>query len=201
MDLLSFVGSIDIYLFDQILRGRIPRGSTVFDAGCGQGRNLVYLLRAGYDVSAVDPDAGAIRAVRELAGTLAPHLPESNFRQEPVEAHGFPDGSRDFVVSSAVLHFAKSHEHFRAMLDGTWRVVRPGGVLFCRLASSIGMEGFVPLGNGRHRLPDGSERYLVDERTLMELTGELGGALLDPLKTTVVQGSRCMTTWVLRRAR
>ena len=201
MDLLSFVGSIDIYLFDQILRGRLPKGSAVFDAGCGQGRNLVYLLRAGYDVSAVDPDAGAIRAVRELAGTLAPHLPESNFRQEPVEAHGFPDASADFVISSAVLHFARNEAHFRAMLDGSWRVVRPGGVLFCRLASTIGMEGFVPLGDGRFRVPDGSERYLVDERTLMDLTEELGGTLLDPLKTTVVQGSRCMTTWVLRRAR
>jgi len=201
-DLASLVGSIDIYLFDQILRGRISPGSAVFDAGCGQGRNLVYLLRAGYDVRAVDPDAGAIRAVRALARTLAPHLPDSNFRAEPVEANGFPDSSADFVISSAVLHFARDEAHFRAMLGGTWRLVRPGGVLFCRLASTIGMEGrLVPLGGGRFHLPDGSERFLVDERTLVALTGELGGELLDPLKTTVVQDRRCMTTWVVTRDR
>ena len=200
-DLASLVGSIDIYLFDQILRGRTPPGTSFFDAGCGQGRNLVYFLRAGYDVAAVDPDPGAIRAVRALARTLAPGLPEENFRADPVEAHGFADCSRDFVISSAVLHFARDETHFRAMLEGTWRVVRPGGVLFCRLASSIGMEGrFRPIGNGRFRLLDGSERYLVDEGTLLALTAELGGKLLDPLKTTVVQGSRCMTTWVVRRA-
>ncbi|HEX7529174.1 MAG TPA: class I SAM-dependent methyltransferase [Thermoanaerobaculia bacterium] len=201
-DLASLVGSIDIYLFDQLLRGRVPPGSAVFDAGCGQGRNLVFFLRGGYDVRAVDPDPDAIRGVRALAGMLAPRLPAANFRAEPVEANGFPDRSADFVISSAVLHFARDEAHFRAMLDGTWRLVRPGGVLFCRLASTIGMEGrFTPLGNGRFHLPDGSERFLVDERTLMGLTAELGGELMDPLKTTVVQDRRCMTTWVVRRAR
>jgi SAM-dependent methyltransferase len=199
-DLASLLGSIDIYLFDQLLRGRVPAGSAVFDAGCGPGRNLVFFLREGYDVCAVDPDAGAIGSVRALARSLAPRLDASNFRAEPVEANSFPDSSADFVISSAVLHFARDPSHFRAMLDGTWRLVRKGGVLFCRLASTIGMEGrFTPLPNGRFHLPDGSERFLVDEPTLMALTGELGGELLDPLKTTVVQDRRCMTTWVMRR--
>jgi tellurite methyltransferase len=201
-DLASLVGSIDIYLFDQLLRGRIPSGGAVFDAGCGQGRNLVFFLRAGYDVLGVDPDPEAIRAVRALAQTLAPRLPASNFRAEPVEANSFPERSAGFVISSAVLHFARDEAHFRAMLGGTWRLVRLGGVLFCRLASTIGMDHrFEPLGNGRFHLPDGSERFLVDERTLVTLTGELGGELMDPLKTTVVQDRRCMTTWVVRRAR
>ena len=200
-DLASLLGSIDIYLFDQILRGRVLEGSSVFDAGCGPGRNLVFFLREGYDVRAVDPDAGAIRGVQALARSLSPRLEASNFRAEPVEANSFPDSSADFVISSAVLHFARDPAHFRAMLDGTWRLVRKGGVFFCRLASTIGMKGrFTPLGNGRFRLPDGSERYLVDEETLMALTGELSGELLDPLKTTVVQDRRCMTTWVMRRA-
>jgi hypothetical protein len=51
----------------------------------------------------------------------------------------------------------------------------------------------------RYRLPDGSERYLADEPLLLDLTGELGGELADPLKTTVVQNQRCMTTWVVRK--
>jgi hypothetical protein len=86
------------------------------------------------------------------------------------------------------------------MLKGTWRLLAPGGLFFCRLASSIGMEGrFRPLGEGRFILPDGSERYLVDETRLEDLTREMGGALVDPLKTTVVSGMRCMTTWVVRK--
>src|SRR5262249_334280 len=117
-----------------------------------------------------------------------------------VEASTFEDGCADVVISSAVLHFARDHEHFASMLRATWRLVKPGGVLFCRLASSIGMESRMKaLGGGRHALPDGSERYLVDAAGRERWTAELGGRLLDPIKTTVVQDQRCMTTWVLRR--
>jgi tellurite methyltransferase len=200
-DLSTLFGPIDIYLFDQILRGRIAPGMRIFDAGCGQGRNLVFFLNQGYDVSAVDPDPGAIEAMRSLAGRLAPRLPASSFRAEAVEANSFPDGCADVVVSSAVLHFARNEAHFRAMLDGSWRLLAPSGVFFCRLASSIGMESrFSPLGGRRFALLDGTERFLVDEPYLLRLTAELGGALLDPLKTTVVQDRRCMTTWVVKRA-
>jgi tellurite methyltransferase len=196
----SLFGQIDIYLFDQLLRGRIAPGMTIFDAGCGEGRNLVFFLSQDYDVSAIDPDAGAVESVRALAGRLAPRLPASNFRAEAVESNSFPDACAGVVISSAVLHFARDESHFRAMLDGTWRLVKPGGVFFCRLASSIGMEQrFSRLGGGRFALPDGTERFLVDDPFLMRLTAELGGTLLDPLKTTVVQDRRCMTTWILRR--
>ena len=200
LDLSALFGPIDIYLFDQILRKRIAPGMRVFDAGCGRGRNIVFFLNQGYDVSGVDPEPRAIAAVRDLAARLAPRLPASSFRAEAVESNSFPDGCADAIVSSAVLHFARDEAHFRAMLAGSWRLLAPGGLFFCRLASTIGMEPrFSPLGGRRFALPDGTERYLVDEPYLLRLTAELGGALLDPLKTTVVQDLRCMTTWVLRR--
>jgi hypothetical protein len=40
---------------------------------------------------------------------------------------------------------------------------------------------------------------VVDEAQLLAITEALGGTLLDPLKTTVVQDQRCMTTWVIRK--
>ena len=193
-------GEIDIYLFDQLLRGRILPGMRIVDAGCGAGRNLVYLLRAGYEVYGADASAQAIAAVRKMAAELAPALPPENFHVESVEAMSFPDVFADVVVSSAVLHFAADDDQFRAMLHGTWRVLKPGGLMFCRLASSIGMADQMRRIEGqRFALPDGSTRYLVDEEILMRLTEELGGRLADPLKTTVVQGQRCMTTWAVRR--
>jgi SAM-dependent methyltransferase len=193
-------GDIDIYLFDQLLRGRIAGGMRVLDAGCGGGRNLVYLLSNGFDVAACDPDPGALEATRAMAARLAPHLPGGNFRVEPVEAMSFPDASADVVLSSAVLHFACDDGHFAAMLDGMWRVLAPRGLLFCRLASSIGIEDRVErIAGRRHRLPDGSDRFLVDEQMLMSATARIGGTLLDPIKTTVVQNQRAMTTWVVRK--
>ncbi len=193
-------GPIDIYLFDQLLRGRIPREARVLDAGCGSGRNVHYLMNAGHEVFAVDADPNAISEVMRQAGDLNAGLPPTNFRREPVEAMSFADESMDVVLSIAVLHFALSDEQFEAMLTSIWRVLKPGGMFFCRLASTIGMEGRMIQRKGRrHLLPDGSERYLVDEAFLLDWTRRLEGVLLDPLKTTVVQDQRCMTTWVVRK--
>ena len=200
MNLQEQFGSIDIYLFDQLLRGRISPGMRIFDAGCGGGRNLVYFLREGYDVAGVDPNPQAVAGVRHLAAALAPRLPADNFRVEAVEATSFPTDFADVVLSSAVLHFAAADQQFQAMLRGTWRILKPGGLLFCRLASTIGIESQVRrIAGRRFLLPDGSERYLVDEDLLAGLANELGGQPADPLKTTVVQNQRSMTTWVLRK--
>jgi SAM-dependent methyltransferase len=194
-------GQIDIYLFDQLLRGRLKPAMRVLDAGCGSGRNLVYFLRSGYDVFGADSDADAIEVVRRLAAALAPQLSAANFRVETVEHMTFRDAFADAVLSSAVLHFARDDRQFEAMVKDMWRVLKPGGLLFCRLASTIGMETRVRRTSGRRfLLPDGTERYLVDEAMLVDLTMELGGMLLDPLKTTIVQNQRCMTTWVVRKA-
>lgn len=195
-------GTIDIYLFDQLLRGRITQRTKVFDAGCGRGRNLRYLLRAGVHVFGVDPDERVIEEVRALAATLAPELPPENFRAESIEAMSFPDHLAGFVISNAVLHFARDEPHFWSMLAGSWRVLQPGGVFFSRLASTIGIAGVpTPLDGRRYRQPDGSERFLVDEDFLEHAADRLGGVPIDPLKTTVVQNLRSMTTWVLRKHR
>ncbi len=199
-DLDRQFGQIDIYLFDQLLRRRLQPGMRVLDAGCGSGRNLVYLLQSGYEVFGADSDVEAIESVRVLAATLAPHLPGANFRAEAIEEMSFTDAFADVVLCSAVLHFAHDDRHFDAMVAEMWRVLRPGGLLFCRLASAIGMETRVRQTSGRRfLLPDGTERYLVDEALLVDLTRRLGGTLVDPLKTTIVQNQRCMTTWVVRK--
>jgi tellurite methyltransferase len=193
-------GQIDIYLFDQLLKGRISPGMRILDAGCGSGRNLVYFLREGYEVYAADADAQAVDSIRALARTLAPGLAASNFRVEAVEQMSFDDACADVVVSNTVLHFARDDAHFESMLHGSWRVLKPGGLFFCRVGSSIGMESQVERIQGRrHRSPDGSERYLVDEALIDATTKRLGGELADPLKTTIVQNQRAMTTWVLRK--
>ena len=201
MKLHDAFGDIDIYLFDQLLKGRIRTGDRILDAGCGSGRNLIYLMRQGFDVSAADPNPYAVEEVRELASRLAPGLEADRFRQEPVESMSFPDANFTVVISSAVLHFARDDEHFEAMVRGLWRVLAPRGMLFTRVASTIGIADRVrPLGNNRFSLPDGSERYLTSEAALMHWTQALGGQLLEPLKTTLVQDQRAMTTWIVRKA-
>tara|TARA_Y100000588_G_scaffold298532_1_gene319495 strand:+ start:3624 stop:4271 length:648 start_codon:yes stop_codon:yes gene_type:complete len=189
-------GEIDIYLFDQLLKGRITPDMRILDAGCGNGRNLIHLLKENYTVFGVDASTRAIEETSALSKRLAPTTPADRFRVERIEALSFHNSAFDVIICSAVLHFAEGPTHFKQMLTELWRVLAPGGLLFTRLASSIGLEDRVtPLDDGRYRLPDGTVRYLVDEATLLNATTELGGRLADPVKTTNVQGQRCMTTW------
>jgi ubiquinone/menaquinone biosynthesis C-methylase UbiE len=200
INLLEQFGEIDIYLFDQLLKGRLSPGMSILDAGCGGGRNLVYFLRNGYEVYGVDQNREAIAQARQFASRLRPSLPSANFVVTNVEEMPFPNESFDAVISSAVLHFARDERHFMRMLFEMWRVLKPGGLFFARLASSIGIEKLIKQLEGRRfLLPDGSERFLVDEEMLTSATNKLGAEWLDPLKTTNVQNLRCMTTWVLRR--
>jgi tellurite methyltransferase len=191
-------GQIDIYVFDQILRGNIGRGMRVLDAGCGYGRNLVHLLREGCEIFALDANREGVEHVRNLSRSLGTGLPDENFQVGLIEQLPFPDGFADVAICSSVLHFARDEEHFDAMLSELWRVLRPGGLFFARLGSRIGMD-FERAEDGRYVIGDGSEWFLVDEEMLLELTEEMGGVLVDPLKTTIVQDYRCMTTWVLRK--
>lgn len=245
-NLQEWFGGIDIYIFDQLLKGRFVPGMRVLDAGCGSGRNLVYFLRSGYEVFGVDESEAAILQVRKLAASLAPHLPAENFwvaaveelgtgncrpgtvNREPetentkslrLESESAGAGSSlgslpsalsspppsalstkpsiDVVLSSAVLHFARNEEHWQAMVNAMWRVLKPGGIFFARLASTVGLEDRVRLIEGRrYHLPDGSDRFLVDEAMLHRVTALLGGELIEPIKTTVVENMRAMTTWV-----
>jgi SAM-dependent methyltransferase len=191
-------GQIDIYVFDQILRGNIAPEMRVLDAGCGYGRNLVYLLREGCEVFALDANAEGVGHVRALASELAPQLPPENFRVGAIETMDFPDAFADVVICNSVLHFARDEQHFLAMVTELWRVLRPGGMLFCRLGSRIGME-FERVRSHIYRIGDGSEWFLVDEAVLLRMTEQMNGLLIDPLKTTIVQDYRCMTTWVVRK--
>ena len=199
-DLQEWFGSIDIYLFDQLLKGRITSQNRVLDAGCGGGRNIVYLLRSGFDVCGVDQSQESITRIQSLAATLAPRLPANNFHVEPVERMSFSDAEFDVVISSAVLHFARDEEQWQSMVDEMWRVLQPGGIFFARLASSIGIEDQVEHIQGRrYHLPDGSDRFLVDREMLSRATEALGGEWLEPFKTVVVQDQRSMSNWCLRK--
>ena len=200
MNVQEQFGQIDIYVFDQILRGNIAPGMRVLDAGCGYGRNLVYLLREGCEIFALDGDSDGVEHVRQLSASLGTGLPAGNFQVGLIERMPFPDGLADVVICNSVLHFARDERHFRAMLADLWRVLRPGGMLFCRLGSRIGMD-FERVRGDIFIIGDGSEWFLVDEEMLLSLTEQMNAVLVDPLKTTIVQDYRCMTTWVLRKRR
>lgn len=198
--LLEHLGKTDVYLLDQFMKRRFPRGGRVLDVGCGSGRNLDLFLRGDYEVWALDPRYESVGTTREHAAAIGRPIPEERLFVGPVEHSPFRSESFDVVLAIAVLHFATDPGHFRELLQACWRHLAPGGVLFLRLATRIGIEDVVEeLGDGWFRSPDGREWLLPDQRELERHTERLGAELVEPIKTVNVSGQRCMTNWVLRK--
>ena len=201
MALREMLGGVDIYLLDQLMKGRLQPRARMLDAGCGGGRNIEPFLRCGFDVWAVDQAARATLQTHRLAGELGSERPTGWVSRQAVETLGFREATFEVVVSSAVLHFARDKEHWEAMLEEMWRVLAPGGLFFARLATTIGIESEIePLGDGQYRLPGGQEFFLVDRQALSDWGESRGATAIEPIKTTVVDSLRAMTTWCLVKA-
>lgn len=196
----ELVGNIDIYLLDQILKGNYEHSQRILDAGCGTGRNLFYFLKQGKEVYGIDPKEEPLDTLKEWCQEQFPNYSLEHFQQQTIEEMPFEPAFFELVICNAVLHFARNKTHFEQMLQALWRVLKPQGHLFVRLASSIGIEDrIVAVGEGHYLLPDESIRFLVSEADLLHYTQQLGGILTEYIKTTNVQGLRCMTTWCLQK--
>ena len=124
------------------------------------GEILFYFLRNNFEVFGIDQNEDAVEYCRDLANEIAPNLPTENFQISSVEKVPFAGKFFNLIISSAVLHFASDENHFNQMFAEMWRVLRPNGILFARMASDIGIETKVHLIDGRRfLLPDGSERF------------------------------------------
>lgn len=200
-ELNHLLGNIDLYLLDQVLKGRITPEMRILDVGCGEGRNLVYFIRQGMDVWGIDRDKAALKFLRLYGKSLHPAFDAEKIIEDEASDISLPPNSFDGIISSAVLHFAESHAHFQKMIAELARLLRVGGILFVRTAMLDGMEGkAIPLQEaGRYTLPDGSERYLLSSQTLEELCLAHHLSMLEPLKYVVVHEARSMGSFVLQK--
>ena len=195
-----FVGNIDLYLLDQILKDRFDATKPLLDAGCGEGRNLTYFINAGYEAYGIDRQADALRMLGFIARQLSPGYPADRFQAASVEQLPYPDAHFGTVVCSAVLHFAESEEHFWTMCEELNRVLAPGGVIFIRMASIMGLDlETKPEDNGRHWLPDGSIRFLLTREHWNTWQSKFDWEPVDHLKVVSVDQQRGMATAVLRK--
>lgn len=201
MDIKSLnqlLGNIDIYLLDQILKGRFSKEMNILDAGCGEGRNTIYFLNEGYKIFGVDSNPIAIQMARIYAQTIQKDYDVFRFQTSLIENMPFQQGAFDVVISSAVLHFAKSETHFFKMVDDMMRVLRPGGIFFLRMTTSQGnmQEKSPHLGEGVYLLPDGSERFLLTDELEKEIVSKYKLKFLEPAKSVLVHGQRSMGVFV-----
>ncbi len=179
-ELNRLLGNIDIYLLDQILKGRFTKEMKLLDAGCGEGRNSVYFINKGYQLFGIDSNDVAIQYCRYLAKSLNPDFDTYRFQVGRLEDIPFHSGAFDAVICSAVLHFAENADNFWQMIAEILRVLKSGGILWFRMTTAFGgiLETSQDLGGGKYLLPDGSERFLLTQELLDKLASFLKTALM-----------------------
>ena len=199
-ELNRLLGNVDIYLLDQMLKGRFSKEMKILDAGCGEGRNAVYFIQKDYQIFGIDPNEAAVQYCRYLAKSLNSSFDIHRFLEGRLEDIPFHAGAFDAVICSAVLHFAESVDNFWQMILEIHRVLKPGGVFWFRMTTAFGrvLDQSQDLGNGKYALPDGSERFLflpeyVDKLEL------IGFRFLEPMKTVLIPRQREMGVMVMEK--
>lgn len=102
-----------------------PRGARILEVGCGPGHLALRLADRGFDVTAVDLDAGMIARARSNAERRATRPGKRpSFLVGDAAALPIPDASFDLAVSTlSVHHWADVAAGFREMA----RALSPGG--------------------------------------------------------------------------
>jgi len=198
MDLSALQGSIkgvDIYLLDQILKNRYQPKARILDAGCGKGRNLLWFYNNGYEIHGTDLLSDRIEHCRQVFSNQADHFLVSTVETMPYVSNDF-----DHIICNAVLHFAKNSGHFLELFGSLVEILKPQGSIFIRMASEFGLESRIELlSEGVYKLPDGSTRFLLNEKLLKQIQVDFGMKLVETVKTTLVYDMRSMTTLVFEK--
>jgi SAM-dependent methyltransferase len=199
-ELNGLLGNVDLYLLDQLLKGRYTKDMKILDVGCGEGRNAVYFLHKNYSIFGIDTNEVAIQYCRYLSKSIRPETDIHRFQVGDGADIPFHEAAFDAVLSSAVLHFSEGHSHFWKMIAEIHRVLKPGGIFWMRMCTGFGiiLEESVDLGEGRYALPDGSERYVLQQQGLAELES-MGFRFLESPKTIHVLGQREMGVFLLEK--
>ncbi|MBL3657872.1 class I SAM-dependent methyltransferase [Fulvivirga sediminis] len=185
-ELNQTLGNVDIYLLDQILKGRFENKNRILDAGCGEGRNLTYFNNNGHDIYGIDTDPMAIKMLQMMFKVI----PKDHFLAGNLEALPWKDQFFDAIICSAVLHFAKDKASFKKMMLELTRVLRPRGVLFIRMASTIGL----PFPK------DPNFSFLISKEDIYEVEKEMGLVNVESIKSVIVEDKRSMLVWVLEKS-
>lgn len=191
----SLLGQTDIYLVDQIMKGRYQPADLILDAGCGSGRNLHWFLQNNYQINGIDASESAIEELKAGFSNFSRFFSVASLEHTP-----FNDDHFDHIICSAVLHFAINPVHFNFMFAEMVRILKPGGTFFIRMTSDIGIEDKVqPLADGVYLIPDGSTRFLLTRKILAVCMQQYNLSFMEPLKTVNVDDVRCMSTLLLQK--
>jgi 2-polyprenyl-3-methyl-5-hydroxy-6-metoxy-1,4-benzoquinol methylase len=134
------LGNADLILIDQILKDRFSDQMRILDAGCGEGRNMIYFVKNGYNIYGIDQDEEAVNMAKIVCASANRSYIMENIQAFPIEENPFPDLFFDAVICINVLHSVSGHDEFFDLFDHLLRLLNNGGFLFLSMESDIGLS-------------------------------------------------------------
>ena len=160
---------------------RLAPGSVILDAGCGSGRDLLWLKNRGFHVTGFERSPGLAELARENAGC--------EVIQGDFELYDFSGFSADAIVlTGALVHIP--HRRFRKVFENITAGLKNRGYVLVSLKE----------GTGKKTGSDGRIFYLWQDGDLRELFADSGFAVLDFSRQGSVMGTgEVWLGYVLRR--
>lgn len=189
----NYFGDMDLFLMDLILKGKVSKDMRVLDAGCGEGRNGIYFINAGYEFVGTDTDRSKVNLIEYLAKGS-----NTSFYVENIKSLAQRKEAFDLIICSRVLHFAESVDHFYEMWNDLTSMLNAKGIVYISMDSVIDTMMGEALDNGKYRFPDGKIRFAITSEIYNEI--KKGFEEIEPLKTLVAHEKRAQSFIALRRA-
>ena len=133
----NLVGHADIHVVDQFMKGLFPKGSTLLDAGCGEGRNLQIFAGSGVRYFGLDTDQRALRMARTYLRTCDPEFEDELLQVGSLSDNHFPDSCFDSALLISVLHHCADIAEFRRELAGLKRILKPDARVLIKMETGI----------------------------------------------------------------
>ncbi len=180
-------------LLDKKLPNLANSQSKILDAGCGAGRNLLYLLNKGFFASNL---IGADINPHMLA-TSSEKAPGVQLLQADLEKLPLTTNSLDLILCTHVLHYFNERK-FSATMSSFSRVLKPKGSLFWLIVHPIrttrnDLDSYLKRRWLIDETPWGTESPLHYKPTsdLLNLTIEAGFNLKSVIEPDVLLEGRC----------
>lgn len=96
----------------------IPKNSYVLDAGCGNGKNMIYMEKQNINIVGIDFSTKLL----DICKSKSLNVQEADIRILP-----YNDNTFDYVISIAVIHHLSNENDRINALNEMLRVCKPGG--------------------------------------------------------------------------
>jgi 2-polyprenyl-3-methyl-5-hydroxy-6-metoxy-1,4-benzoquinol methylase len=197
----SALGNADLILVDQILKNRFHKQMRILDAGCGEGRNMVYFIKNDFRIYGIDANADAVKLAKLYCRSLSNTFEVENIQNFTIEQNPFPDHFFDAIICLNVLHSAKNQNDFFLWFEQLIRMLHSGGFLLLSLQSQIGVSQ-------NHQQDDPDDRnnmrnenfYLLTENVLQEILKLDYLKTIENTKTILIDNKKSHTYLFLERS-